>query len=494
MENNKELMEIAYSKIKEKKDAVNSDYYRLKYHVLPPVGFLNDPNGFIQINGEYNLFYQFRPFYPNEEGRKLTYWGHLKSKDMVNWEEMPLGLAPGDWYDANGCYSGSAVNNNGVFTLMYTGNVKDKDGNRAAYQCIAETADGVVFKKHANNPVIKSQPEGYTAHFRDPKVWKKDNIWYMVIGTQTVSENGRVLLYRSENLLNWSLVGEVTGSNINGLGDFGYMWECPDLFELGDKDVLVACPQGLEAKGDAYNNIYQSMYFTGKLDYESGSFKHEVYDELDRGFEFYAPQTTLDDKGRRLIIGWMGLPEEENHPTVGYGWLHCMALPRVLELHGTKLYQKPIEELQTLRKNEVSFKNVMVKNQETQIENISGDVFELIVEAELGDSTEFAIKLRCSEDGNEETVISYNKETGKVAVNRDKSGKNLQGIRRCSIGNRSKIKFDIFSDTSSVEVFINDGEEVFSGRIYPDMNSTGIKFHSVGGNTKIESIQKWDLK
>lgn len=481
----------AYDKIEETKDLVQRDYYRQKYHIMPPTGLLNDPNGFIQINDEYHLFYQFHPF-STKHG--LKYWGHVKSKDLVNWEKCPIALAPSEWYESHGCYSGSAVNNHGEFTLIYTGNVKDEKGNRESYQCIATSNDGMNFKKYENNPVIYNQPDGYTAHFRDPKVWRIDEEWYMVIGTQTINKEGRVLLFKSLNLKDWSVVGEVTGSGVNGLEYFGYMWECPDLFTLNDKDILITCPQGLDSKGDLYNNIYQSGYFVGNLNYSTGQLKHGEFTELDRGFEFYAPQTTSDSKGRRILIAWMGLPEEENHPTTEYGWIHTMTIPRVLELEGDKIYQRPIEEFKELRKNEVAYNDIVIENDTIELEWISGDVIELLVEIEAEDAVEYGVKLRCSENNDEETIVSYNRENKKLELNRDKSGKSLKGIRRCHLLNRRVLKLNIFLDTSSIEVFVNDGEEVFSARIYPNKSSNKVKFFAKGGSIKIKSVFKWELE
>ncbi|KXZ40400.1 beta-fructofuranosidase [Alkalithermobacter thermoalcaliphilus JW-YL-7 = DSM 7308] len=488
---NEDLIKKANKEIEKNKSLVNSDYYRLKYHIMPPTGLLNDPNGFIQFKGEYHLFYQFHPFGTNHG---LKYWGHYKSIDLVNWEAMPIALAPSEWYESHGCYSGSAIEDNGILTLIYTGNVKDKQGNRETYQCLAMSEDGVEFEKYKDNPVIHNQPKGYTRHFRDPKVWKKDGIWYMVIGAQTIKEEGRVLLFKSKDLKSWDMVGEVAGSNINNLGDFGFMWECPDLFELNGKDILISSPQGIKPQGDLYNNIYQSGYFVGKVDYKTGNMQHEDFVELDRGFEFYAPQTTLDDKGRRILIAWMGLPEEEDHPTTEKGWIHAMTIPRVLELKENKIIQKPVEEMENIRKNLAKYENIKINSSEIMLENISGDVLEMEAIFEVDDAYEFGVKLRCSDDEKEKTILYYDRKMQKFIFDRENSGKGYKGVRRCYIEDKKKLKLNIFLDTSSVEVFINDGQEVFTGRIYPDKQSLGIKFFAKGGSVILKELRKWDIK
>ncbi|GAB6100575.1 sucrose-6-phosphate hydrolase [Halanaerocella petrolearia] len=491
-EKKKELLDKAYQSIEEVKEKVENDYYRLQYHVMPPAGWLNDPNGFIQFDGAYHLFYQFHPCGP-ESG--LKYWGHYTSQNLIDWEEQSIALTPNKWYETHGCYSGSAVDNDGILTLMYTGNVKN-DGVRSAYQCLVTSEDGVDFKKSEDNPVINSQPEGYTAHFRDPKVWKKDDVWYMVIGAQTVKEEGRVLLYKSSDLKDWDLVGEVAGSNLNGLDDFGYMWECPDLFELGDKEVLITLPQGLEPEGDLYNNIYQAGYLVGKLDYETGEFDHGEFTELDRGFDFYAAQTTLDQQGRRIMVAWMGLPEEdEKYAERENGWIHAMTLPRVLELgEDDKLIQKPVPELKELRQERVEYQEVEINDEELALEGISGDVVELIAEFDIEDAHEFGLKVRSAEDGSEETVIKYNTNNQKLSLNRNKSGQGGKGIRRCLLENDGAVKLHLFLDTSSLELFVNGGEEVFSSRIYPDKDSQEIKFFAQDGKVNLKKVEKWNLK
>ncbi|MCK8817718.1 sucrose-6-phosphate hydrolase [Natroniella sulfidigena] len=486
-----QLLTKAEQAIAEARDKVEADYYRLKFHVMAPAGWLNDPNGLIQFDGKYHLFYQFHPF-DTESG--LKYWGHYTSPDLVTWCEESIALAPSQWYEKDGCYSGSAVNNEGVLTLIYTGNVKE-NGVRSANQCLATSNDGVNFKKSIDNPVIAIQPEGYTAHFRDPKVWKKDENWYLVIGTQTIEQEGRVLLYKSNDLNDWELVGEVAGSNLGGLDYFGYMWECPDLFELNDKDVLIVSPQGIEPEGDLYHNIYQAGYFVGDLDYQTGQLEHGDFSELDRGFDFYAPQTTLDQQGRRILIAWMGLPEEdENYMERENGWIHAMTLPRVLELgEDGQLLQNPVAELKKLRKELVSYQDIKISNQELILDGIEGDTFELIVEFAVEDATELGVKLRCSEDGSQETTIKYDNRDNKLIFDRSKSGKGRKGVRRCSLNHNGEIKLHLFVDRSSVELFVNDGAEVFSSRIYPDQDSVGVKFFATAGSVKLKEVKKWSF-
>lgn len=487
--NNKDLIESALEEIAKKGDLVESDYYRPRFHIAPRVGLINDPNGFVYYKGYYHLFYQWHPF---DTKHGLKYWYHLRSKDLICWEEVGVGLAPEKWYESHGCYSGSAIEHDGEMVIFYTGNVKDKEGNRESYQCMAFSKDGFNVEKYEDNPVIESQPEGYTAHFRDPKVWKQGELWYMVLGAQTESLEGRVLLYNSENLQAWKLVGVVSGSNINNNDDMGYMWECPDLFSLGHKDILITCPQGMKAQGTLYNNRYQAGYFVGSLNYEAGVMNHGGFTELDRGFEFYAPQTCKDNLDRRVIYGWMGMPEEEEQPTKEYHWLHMLTLPRILELKDNKIYQRVPEELKKLRKNSVLATNVKLKDDDKNLEGFYGDVYEICLDLDIQDAEEVGLKLRCSEDGAEYTMLRFLPKEKLFTIDRSNSGKALGGERSCKLKENKSLKLQIFSDRSSLEIFINGGEEVFSLRVFPSLESKNIKFFSKGGTARFNNIKFWE--
>ncbi|WP_067725591.1 glycoside hydrolase family 32 protein [Oceanobacillus damuensis] len=476
-----EIEELITNRIKEIQNIVADDPYRLHYHLMPQIGLLNDPNGFAYFNGCYHIFYQWNPF---ETKHGIKYWGHYISDDLVHWKEAPIALAPDQWYDKNGCYSGSAVVHDNKLYLFYTGNVMDDDGNRESYQCLAVSEDGLEF--HKRGPIIHV-PEGYTPHFRDPKVFCEAGKWYMVVGAQTTEGKGEVVLYTSTDLDNWTFHGPLAGSGRNGLGDFGYMWECPDVFRLDGQDILIICPQGLEPRGYEFNNIFHSGYFSGKVDYEQVTFEHGRFTELDRGFDFYAPQTMIDDRGRRLMVGWMGNAEEGEsiHPTTRYEWIHTLTLPRHLEWKDGKLLQNPVEELQCLRENEIEYMDVPIDGDKISLPNVQGNVLELEITIKELDATSFSFTL------GENNEITYDKLKKTFSLKRlNLADENNYEKRSCVLNELNTIR--LFKDTSSVEIFINNGEEVFSARIFDYPADPNIHF-SANGNVSLD-IKKWSLK
>lgn len=473
--------------IEELKKKVSNCPWRQAYHIQPVVGLLNDPNGFAFYQGEYHLFYQWFPLGPVHG---LKHWYHTKSTDLVHWENVGVGIVPGDAQDSHGAYSGSAIEHQGQLYLLYTGNTRDADWVRHPKQNVAVMdQQGQVTKW--DDPVIAGVPAGYTDHFRDPKVWKVNDRFYAILGAQRVNETGCVVLYSSPDFRTWSWEGEV----ITSLPAFGYMWECPDYFELDGQGVLLFSPQGLVPEGDRYQNIYQSGYLLGeKLDLENRVFRHEDFIELDRGFDFYAQQTTEAPDGRRILVGWMGLPEIA-YPTDSHGWAHCLTLARELTIENGRLKQRPVRELTSLRGQSVQVAG-QLRDEVSEYAGFVGTSYELSCTYTNENAQEFGIEFRAGEE--ERTVISYDVHLQKVVLDRTHAGEPVGEaygtVRHCSVPEPTdkRISFHLFVDTSSVEIFINDGDEVFTSRIFPRQDSQAIRFFAKGGSASF-TAEKWEL-
>lgn len=477
------IEEASQEEIDHLQGLVRSCPWRQVYHVQPVTGLLNDPNGFSFFNGEYHLFYQWHPLGPVHG---LKYWYHTKSRDLVHWEDVGIGLSPDRYYDWHGAYSGSAIEHNHKLYLFYTGNTRDREMNRHPFQCMAiMDKSGEITK--LDQPVIDHVPEGYTGHFRDPKVWKEGDRFYAVIGAQRDNLSGCCVLYSSPDLTDWTFEGELTTS----LDSFGYMWECPDYFELDNQGVLLFSPQGIEPAGELYRNIYQSGYILGeKMDISQKSMIHGEFVELDCGFDFYAPQTMSTPDGRRLLVGWMGLPDIE-YPTDRHGWAHCLTLPRELSINDGKLIQQPIWELQTLRKKEYRSSDIL-NNEVKTYDGFQGRAYELICEFGSSTAEEFGIEFRAG--STEKTVIKYDTVQQKVYLDRSLAGEQFAseyGFERACELIAKNLKFHLFVDSSSVEIFVNDGERVFTSRIFPGEDSNEIRFFACGGQAALQAV-KWD--
>lgn len=277
----------------------------------------------------------------------VKHWGHAVSKDLLHWEPLPVMLYPDEPFDCHGVYSGSALIEGTEMYLYYTGNVKHpgdfdyiKQG-RGHNVCLSVSHDGKTVASKQCLLYNKDYPAGLTCHVRDPKVFAYEGKYYMVLGARTLEDKGEVLVLESTDKLHWNHINTLTTPET-----FGYMWECPDLFCLDGQWYLAVSPQGIQCQ-----NIYGCGYFAVYGDWRAHCTLGEFH-EMDAGFDYYAPQSFVDENGRRIQIGWMGMPDADygNAPTVAHGWQHCFTVPRLLTKgeNGT-LLQTPVPELDARR-------------------------------------------------------------------------------------------------------------------------------------------------
>lgn len=425
-----------------KKQTINPQY-RLLYHVAPPVGWMNDPNGFTYFKGEYHLFYQF---YPYNSSWGPMHWGHSSSANLVDWTEQPTALIPGK----EQIFSGSGIEISGTLVLMYTGHINPPENSGQSpteAQYLAFSNDGVVFNKYKNNPVIASAPNG-SPDFRDPKVWKYGDYYYVVLGSRTEEGYGRVLLYRSEDMASWTYLN-VIGQPSSRMG---YMWECPDFFQLGGRYILLMSPQGMVAEGDRYKNLYQTGYIIGDFNYQSHTFAEQVpFQEIDYGHDFYATQTT-ERNGKRYLIAWFGM-WNTTFPEAAHGWAGAMTIFRELTLSGNRILMKPVSTITNLRE-ETAFTGNLIKDAKILL-NKTG---ELNVNGNLSQAIDLEIK---GADGDAGIRIRWDPTSKIVSVDRDGD------VRQGPWTPVSSTSWRIFLDASSMELFCGEGEVVFSSRVYP---------------------------
>lgn len=432
-------------------DNVDPQFYPT-YHLAPPHGWMNDPNGFIYFREEYHLFFQYNPHSSQEPG--TAHWGHAKSNDLFNWEHLPIAMYPDKDYDKDGVFSGSAIEEDNKMYLFYTGNVNHEgetpDHNNR--QALAYSSDGVNVTKYPDNLIIYG--EDFQPDFRDPKVWKHRDQYYMVLGNSfDNSTRGRVLLFKSENLIDWRNVSVLEQSD----GDLGYMWECPDFFELNKKWILLFSPQGIEPQGYKYRNLYQVGYFVGDFDYETNMFTvTSEFRELDHGHDFYATQSLSDKFGRRVMVAWDDMWEQV-YPELDDGWTGQMTIPRELYLSSDqRLIQRPVREIRNVRASTLYSDRATAG---TTVK-LSDNAAEIKVTASSFHDFELTL------DGGNNTFvnISYDYLRGRVTLERNGD----DGIRRTRWRpSGTKLRMQIFVDRSSVELFCGEGEVTFSSRFFP---------------------------
>jgi beta-fructofuranosidase len=467
-------------------DSVAADPWRQAFHVQPPVGLLNDPNGLVQHQGIYHLCYQWHPFAPTHG---LKFWAHLTSPDLVHWTERPPALVPSHPYDRNGCYSGSALVHAGAIRLLYTGNVFE-GGQRRPHQNLATLHPDGRVTHYAGNPVVPPLP-GFGGDVRDPKVWTRDGSHWMVLGAQAAGGLGCALLLGSSDLVDWRLVGPMAMARDES---GGHMWECPDLLRLGDRDVLVVSPMSdLGAGHGAQRHLDRTTYSVGSLDLATGRFTGTGFRLVDTGPDFYAAQSFEDDDGRVIMLAWMGMPDHAGqpeiavkHPTVTHGWVHCLTVPRELLLEGEDLLQRPVVELEALRGDPVRATDVRIeRDTSVSVAGVSGPVLDLELVASCGPGGSLAIRLREGESGRPVRLI-LDPGAGTATLDRTLLGTGEGGRRTGSFRPGTSVEARILLDQSSIEVFVDGGRLAMSARIYPPHHDTAIAFDALGADVRLD--------
>lgn len=306
---------------------------KLKYHYRPQKGWINDPNGLVYFDGYYHVFYQHAPDHETP-WKQPMHWGHARTKDFINWEELPIALCPDEEYDENGCWSGTATVKDGVLYLLYA-SIKGQNKEQIQSVSVAYSRDGIHFEKYEKNPVIGHYPPEGSLDFRDPAICLVDEAYYCVMASGNPEDRAaRLLLYKSENLFDWEYIGVMSEWAES-------KWtECPSFINNEKNFLLTVSVQPLGA-----NHYFQVIYG----DFKDGKFTPEISATPDKGPDQYAGQTFRDRLGRNILIAWIpgwrykGYAEKD----VGH-----MSVPRELKLENGRITAYPIAELQHLLKDE----------------------------------------------------------------------------------------------------------------------------------------------
>ncbi len=421
-----------------------------KIHLKAPGNWINDPNGFIYYKA-YHLFYQHFPYAPRWG---TMHWGHAVSKDLVNWEHKGIALFPTKYEDQNGCFSGSALEHEGRMYVFYTGVHYCRPNPEDIHSCLEDqfessqlmitSEDGIHFDnfhgKRVVIPPIGSAGIGDKTHTRDPKVWRGKDAWYMMLGSAGREGAGKLLFYRSENLWDWTLVNTATKER-----GFGWMWECPDYFETEGGKVLVFSPMGFRNDGKRYAD--QTICMT--VDFEEETCQMDLSDSyqlLDYGQDLYAPQSTLDAEGRRVLVAWLRMPE-----AVDGAWSGMFCIPRVVEVKHGHIYFRV---------------HPNVENQYTKPIHSAADA----------DEAGYKVSLDMAE-GESLDIGGYRifRRDGQICTDRTAvfDGQEDYRMQFATPVVKEGFHLDVYVDRNMIEVFVNEGEYVISNAVYGLGNEIG---------------------
>lgn len=472
-----------------------ADPERPGYHLTGPIGWINDPNGFSVYKNEYHLFFQYHPY---QVKWGPMHWGHAKTRDFLKWEFLPCAIAPDTDADCDGCFSGSAIETpDGKQLLMYTGVYRKprEDGfiQDFQHQCIA-IGDGINYEKYEGNPVLteKDLPEGFSRFdFRDPHIWKDGDRYYSVIGNRSSDGSGALLVFESEDMYHWSYK-TILDSCFN---EYGKMWECPDLFELDGKDVILVSPQEMAPLGLEFHAGFGTVALIGNFDSENFTYSRENLHSIDYGIDFYAPQTLKTVDGRRVMIAWMENWTNVESKLPERRLFGAMTLPRELSVRDGRLIQNPVSEIENYYGRHVHFENIIIQK-ETNLAGVNGRHFDLTVDVKPVSENGFGcFCLNLAKDGEHGVVVRYKPNKGTVKVDRSRCGGRFDIVHTREFyvtPHEGGIKFRVIMDGNSLELFVNDGEQAATFKLYTkDDSAQSISFEA-DAPVSI-SVKKYDI-
>ncbi|MGK7393559.1 MAG: GH32 C-terminal domain-containing protein [Candidatus Cyclobacteriaceae bacterium M3_2C_046] len=464
------------------------DPHRPVYHAMPPSHWTNEPYGLIYQQGYYHLFYQKNP---NGPYHTHMHWGHLRSRDLVTWEEMPIALAPEPGWDQQGIWSGHTVKNDtGGVVAFYTGVDGVKAGIGLAYPVDNELKK---WEKHPDNPVIASPPDQYNhMDFRDPFVWKHQDTWYMIVGSGIHHVGGILMTYKSTNLVDWELATPLYFGKLETSGRF---WEMPAFIKLEEGRFLLLI-NTVPWEGSPA----ETLYWTGN--WEGGRFEpdHEMPHRLDLiNGPFLAPSIQYDQEGRLTAIGI--IPETRSSKAQDEaGWTHLYSLPRVWRiLEDGRIGQIPHPHLCRLRGEQVAqIENQVIEPDRMQnLPGISGNTLELQFKIIPDQADSFEIQLYGSD--REVTRIVFDPDKHQIGLDRRNSSLSPEVTKNYQQGNyffprNDTLEVRIFLDKSVVEVFV-DQLSTFASRVYPTLpDSRQVDIVAQGGDINLVQLNAWQLK
>ena len=485
-----------------------ADPYRPVYHFTAPKNWINDANGLIYANGQYQLFYQYNPL--SADPGHLS-WGHATSPDLLRWTPQPVALTEYKNPDGSNTmiFSGSAVadkdNTSGLFpagqtdglVAFYTGHVEQAGVVLRQHQNLAFSRDhGITWQRYAGNPVLDIDSK----EFRDPKVF-----WYApqqkwVMAT-VKADRQQVYLYESKNLKQWTFL-----SRWGRAGNTVREWECPDLFELpvpggGTKWVL------LISAGNPAEEFRGQQYFLGTFDGKSFT-PDQPYDEpayLDFGKDFFAGATFNDAPGnRRILVGWTNDWAYARDVPTGTDWRGNFAVPRELSLYrttqGLTLVQQPVPELRKMGKEVLNLKDQTLKPGLTSFElPFRGESYDL--ELVLKPGTAKILTLNVLQSETERTTLRYDVARQVLTLDRTQSGNvafnplfasTLETVR-VPLQN-GQLQLRLLVDKSVVEVFAQGGETTLTDLVFPRQHTGRITLSTEGGPAQVATLRLTDLR
>ena len=494
---------IAFDDIQPQQSWYDDDRNRPQFHAMPNGMWMNEPHAPFYFNGKYHLFYQHNPFGPFWG---QIHWGHWVSDDMVHWEDVGVAIRPHLPVTPDGVWSGSAhYDADGNPVLFITAGDDSKTPNQAVAVCYPADLDDPYLKEWDcdDEPAIEQTSGiGKLGEFRDPFVFKVDDVYYMLITSGTTNNNGgTALVYSSTDLVNYDYHGEFYVSDYSAYPELGLNWELPVFLPLKDENgnetdkwIFLISPHPVSL---ANVEVY---YWIGEFDEETVRFvpDHDEPRLMDKGGNvFTGPSGFVDPVTGRSILFTIAQGVGANSWQEYYsGWAHSTGMPVSLWYNSVEevLNFAPIEELANARgETLVNAQDISFDEANALLSEVGGDLLEIILEVETDMMGEFVLNVR--ESLTERTRIRYDALESVLIFNSIQSSENTIGYQRVADVEVKDgvVRIRLILDRSLVELYANDAVSITS-RIYPvNGNSMGLSLFALRGEMRIRNIEVYRM-
>jgi beta-fructofuranosidase len=293
------------------------------YHFTAASGWINDPHGVTFRDGRYELFYQYVP--DSLDWAPHCHWGHATSTDLFSFEHHPVAIAPGDGDD--GIWTGCVVRDGDEARAFYTA-VSTPDFGIGRVRT-ATPVDGAWDEWVKGDVVVEAPRDLDLIAFRDPFVLRDGEGWRMFVGAALADGTAAALTYLSDNLLTWRYDGVAAARSTAEHEPVwtGALWECPQIFELDGRHVMVTSVWDADV-------LHYAAYAVGDL--VDGRFTATHWGRLTYGDAYYAPTYFRDADDRACLQFWLrGVKDAED------GWVGAHSVPHRLRLAGEVLVAEP---------------------------------------------------------------------------------------------------------------------------------------------------------
>jgi beta-fructofuranosidase len=449
----------AVNAIKANTERARADPYRPVFHYTPPAQRMNDPNGPAWANGYHHVFYQHMVFVEHGPATNV-HWGHARSRDLVNWETLPLAMHPAYELGELSCFSGNIAWDKHGEPVQFVTMVPYKRGTfRQIWPARPLDEEWIRWERVAAAPPHGLVPKGNPdRNLKDAFPFSTGDRRFLVLTDKTIP------FYEAmdDRLTRWEYRGTLDADSA----------ECPNFFEVDGHWLYLSSPHA------------PVHYQVGTFDPVTATFTERAKGLINHDLGFYASTAYRDNQGRTILLG------VTRGQKSGQGWTGALALPRVLSIGADGLPRMhPLPELAALRREKINVPTpISLSDQRQLIEGLEGDTLEIIARFRVADAKAVGLNVRRSDDGKRFLKVGW--EDGRIIAIKDTPKFPCRYELDETTG---ELVLHLFLDKGILDLATGDGR-VFESRInYTPLEDLKVEVYAERGAATLLSLEAWEL-